>query len=81
MTKEEYLRIRGSVSLPLMYQYYTENFDHSRHSPFLDEHSFYQLMQLWPFARHGWEKVVRYYDEKFNVVILSDKQGRIIKYL
>lgn len=83
MTKQDYLRHRGEtfVSLQLMHEYYAERFDHNKHSPFLNMNDFAQFIQMWPFAKQAYQKVIEHYDEKFGVTVLKDKEGNIIKYL
>jgi len=81
MTKQEYLRIRNVISLELMHEYYAEHFDHDVHKPFLNANDFAQFIQMWPFAKQAYEKVLKHYDEKFGVTMLSDKDGKLITYL
>jgi len=78
MTKQEYLMYRNKTSIELMYAYYKEHFDSNVHKPFLNINDFHQFINLWPGARAGYDKVIRYYDEKFNVSKLLDKDGNLI---
>ena len=81
MTKQEYLRQRNVISLELMHEYYAEHFDHDVHKPFLNANDFAQFIQMWPFAKQAYEKVLKHYDKKFGVTMLSDKDGKLIAYL
>lgn len=81
MTKEEYLEFRKTLSINLLYEYYKEKFDKNEHSPFLLFEQFIQTIQLWPGTKFAFDKVWEYYDEKFSVVKLLDKEGNLIKYI
>lgn len=81
MTREEYISQRDTPSFDLMYEYYKEKFDYVRHTHFLPFTHFVQFMQMWPFAREAYQTVVEYFDEKFGVTSLKDKDGQLIKYL
>lgn len=81
MTREEYISQRGTPSFNLMYEYYKEKFDYVRHSNFLTFTHFVQFMQMWPFAREAYQTTIDYFDEKFEIVSLKDKDDKLIKYL
>ena len=81
MTKQEYIRQRNVISLELMHEYYAERFDQSVHKPFLNMNDFAQFIQMWPFAKQAYENVLKHYDEKFNVIAVSDKDGKLITHL
>jgi hypothetical protein len=80
MTREEYLGLRGSTSYNLLYEYYKEMYDGQKHQPFLQFMDFVNFMQMWPGIRGSYEKVLEYYDQKFNVNVVMDKNGNIITY-
>lgn len=80
MTREEYLALRGSTSFNLLYEYYKEFFkeDLGVFLPFME---FVQCMQMWPGIRSAHDRVISHYDQKFNVVVLMDKDNKVISYL
>jgi hypothetical protein len=80
MTREEYLAFRGSASHNILYEYYKEKYDGYKHNPFLDFMEFITFMKMWPGARGSYERALEYYDEKFNVTVLMDKDGNPISY-
>jgi hypothetical protein len=80
MTRDEYLGLRSSTSYNLLYEYYREKYDGYKHQPFLDFMEFVKFMQMWPGIRGSYDKVLEYYDEKFNVKVLMDKDGNPIAY-
>lgn len=80
MTREDYLALRGSTSYNLLYEYYREKYDGYKHNPFLDFSEFITFMQMWPGARGSYERALEYYDQKFNVTVLMDKDGKTIGY-
>jgi len=82
MTREDYLKMREGQSFNIIYEFYKEKFDHSKHKPFI---SIMDLPNLLLAAGRSinmiFEDCCKYYDEKFNVKILSDKNGNVIKIL
>lgn len=81
MTREQYIQMRLNGNFNVIHQYYSEKFDHSKHSPFLGIMELARLLPMWTDVNALFEKVCRYYDEKFNVRVLSDKNGNVIKIL
>ena len=73
MTKEDYLKFRAGQNFNIVHEFYKEKFDHSKHSPFLS------LMELATFLPTFGN--VNMIFEKFDVKILSDKNGNLIKSL
>lgn len=80
MTREQYLGLRGSTSYNLLYEYYKEKYDGYKHNPFLDFMEFVKFMQMWPGVREAYAKALEYYDQKFNVKVIMDKDGNVISY-
>lgn len=82
MTREQYIVMRDGGNFNIVYEYYKEKFDHSKHKPFL---SIFELPQMLLATGYGpnqlLDKCIRYYDEKFNLVHLLDKNGNLIKTL
>ena len=62
----------------IIYHYYTENFDHSKHKPFLTEQQFFPLLQMHSDVNQIYIKVCNYYDKHYNVVTILDSEGNII---
>ena len=81
MTREQYIRMRNNGNFNIVYEYYREKFDHFNHRPLL---SLMELVQILPqvmSAHSAMDASLRYFDQKFDVRILSDKDGAIIKLL
>ncbi len=81
MTRNEYILNRHIASFDVVYQYYVEHFSHEKHGLFLSFDEFVHFMRMWPLAKHAYNVARDYYDEKFTVVELKDKDGNLIKYL
>lgn len=78
MSREDYIKYRNANSPEPMYEYYKEN--HKGDKP-LTMGDFFQAMQMWPNAVQAFNYVLREYDVKFEVMVVSDlKTGRMIKY-
>lgn len=81
MTKHEYLQLKMQNSLEIAYEYYKEKFDSSKHKPFLGAQEFMVFLQMHMNVPRVFEKVCRYYDDKFTVVELKDKNGQLMGFL
>jgi hypothetical protein len=81
MTKEDYLKFRAGQNFNIVHEFYKEKFDHSKHSPFLSLMELATFLPAFGNVNMIFEKCCRYYDEKFDVKILSDKNGNLIKSL
>lgn len=76
MNKEQYLQYRQASSIDPVYQYYTENCKQNC----LDPHTFVDLFSIWPHSREVFSSIMKYYDAKFDIVIVQDlKLGRVLK--
>jgi hypothetical protein len=73
MTKEQFIR---KIPQQIVYEFYKEK----AKEPLIREEEFYNLCQLMNFKKM-YEKANDYYVQKFNIVILMDKDGKFIKYL
>jgi hypothetical protein len=58
-----------------------EKFDHKKHKPFLLITELLQYLPRWGDLIVIFEDVCRYYDNKFEIVELKDREGNTIKYL
>lgn len=81
MTKHDYLQLKMQNSLEIAYEYYKEKFDKSKHKPFLGAQEFMVFLQMNMNVPGVFEKVCRYYDDKFTVVELKDKNGQLMGFL
>ena len=81
MTKHEYIQMKKAGSAELVYEYYKERFDRSKHRPFLPPHEFAMYLQMCMDVPRVFERVCQYYDDKFNIVLLKDKNGNFIAFL
>jgi hypothetical protein len=81
MTKEQYITLRGNNALDVIYQYYREHHDVNKHIGPLNVQEFFIYLNMWGNIQQIAERVISHYDQKFNVVVLSDANGKIIKYL
>ena len=78
MTRAYYLEMRKGDPLFIVYEYYKENFDSGKHNYFLRIEEFVQFFFMWSGARKAINDVLKYYDNKFTIVTLTDKEGEII---
>ena len=81
MTKEQYITLRTNNALDVIYQYYREHHDVGKHIGPIGVQEFFIYLNMWGNIQQIAEKVIAHYDQKFNVVVLSDAKGNIIKYL
>ena len=81
MTREQYLQMRQGQNFNIVHEFYKEKFDHSKHSPFLSVIELAQLLPMFGNANLIFERCCKYYEEKFDVRILTDKNGNYIKTL
>lgn len=81
MTKDQYLSLKMQNSLQIAYEYYKEKFDSRKHKPFLGTQEFFVYFQMCMDIQKVYEKVCNYYDDKFKIVLLKDKNGNFISFL
>ena len=80
MTREQYIQMRNAGNFNIVYNYYAEMFDKQKHKPFLNMQDLANFLITSGFNIDIiMNKCVKYYDEKFAINILSDKDGNIIK--
>ena len=79
MTREQYLRMRQGQNFNIVHEFYKEKFDSSKHSPFLSLMELATFLPAFGNVNIIFERCCKYYDEKFDVRILSDKNGNYIK--
>lgn len=81
MTKQEYITLKSTNPMALIYQYYTENFDEKKHKPFLSENEFFPYIQIHYNLNDIWIKVQQEYDQYYSVATLYDKNGNILAFI
>lgn len=81
MTREQYIQMRAAGNFNIIHEYYKEFFDSSKHSPLLSIEQLAQTLPMFGDPNLIFEKCCRYYNEKFNIADLKDKDGKIIKSL
>jgi hypothetical protein len=81
MTREQYIQMRTNSNFNIVHNFYSEKFDHSKHKPFLSMMELATFLPSWGNLDAVFEKCCRYYDEKFDVKVLLDKDGNLIKIL
>lgn len=81
MTKHDYIQLKRHNSLNVVYEYYKERFDSRKHNPFLGPQEFFIYFQMYMDVPRVFEKVCSYYDDKFKIVLLKDKNGNFIAFL
>lgn len=79
MTREQYLTMRRNGNFNIIYEFYKDHFSSNKHSPFLSIEQLAQTLPMFGDVNLIFEKCCRYYDEKFNVVIVRNKDGNVIK--
>ena len=80
MTREQYIQIKATQPAGVIYQFYKEHLNINKHK-LLSYQEFFTFVQMWASLDALFEKVCRYYDNKFCITKLLDKEGNIIKYL
>jgi len=81
MTKEQYIMLRQDAP-NLIYYHYTQKFDKTKHKRnMLGFNECLIYIQMWGNLHEIFQNLRNEYDAKFNLVILSDANDKIIKYL
>ena len=81
MTKEQYLHFKSTRDFNIIYNFYMEKFDHSKHKPFLLIMELLEHLPRWGNLQVIFEDVCDYYDNKFEIVEVKDREGNTIKCL
>jgi hypothetical protein len=82
MTKEQYLHMRSNGDFNIVYEYYKEKFNHSKHTPFLHIQDLANLLlNLGYDVNKILDKCAMHFDQKFSIVRVLDKDGKFIKIL
>lgn len=80
MDKKEYINLKKTNTMALIYKYYTEKFDSFKHKPFLSEQEFFPYIQMTSDLNKIAIKVMNYYDQYYSVTTIFDKEGNVISY-
>jgi|TARA_R110000868_G_scaffold14285_9_gene66421 hypothetical protein len=81
MEKSTYIKIKSEAPLQLVYELYKERFDSNKYSLFLNQNDFYRFIQMWNNLNNLCHQAIEYYDTKFEIVTLADKDGKALKYM
>lgn len=84
MTKEQYLHLIYKDQVQLLYLFYQEKFDVEKHKPFLSHTEFihvFNLMNMQGFTSEMINTCCSYYENKFKITRLKDKDGNFIKFV
>ena len=81
MERSTYIKIKSEAPLQLVYELYKERFDSTKHNVFLNQNDFYRFIQMWNNLNNLCHQAIEYYDAKFGIVTLTDKDGKVLKYM
>jgi hypothetical protein len=81
MTKEQYFSNVQHNQAAVMYEMYKEKFDKEKHKPFLGLNEFMMYIQMSGMVNQAFETACRYYEHKFNINKLYDKNGKLIRFV
>ena len=79
MTREQYINMRNNGDFMIVYEYYKEHFDNTKHSPFFSPQELVQILPMRFNVQLIYEKCVKHFDDKFQIVTIKDKEGNTIK--
>lgn len=81
MTKEQYFQNVHHNHGMIMYEMYKEKFDKNKHNPFIEPHQFMMYLQMSGMINQAFEVACSYYEKKFDIVKLFDKEGKLIRFV
>ena len=81
MEKSTYIKIKSEAPLQLVYELYKERFDDNGRNIFLNQNDFYRFVQMWNNINNLCHQAIEYYDGKFGIVTVLDKDGKALKYM
>lgn len=81
MNKSEYLSLKLSGSMMIPYEYYKEKLDTDKHKRVLSPQEFGIYLPMHMNPGTAFEIACQYYDQKFVVTELRDKEGKLIRFL
>lgn len=80
MNKQEYINLKKSNPMEIIYKFYVENFDSKKHNPFLSPNELFPYLQMQYNLDDIYLSVTKHYDTEFNVMTIMDHKGNIINY-
>ena len=81
MTREDYIRYALTDYNIVIYEYYKEKFDHSKHKPFLDYNQFLKHAMFMGLIDFFYEVVSKHYESKLNLTRMFDKNQKFIGFI
>lgn len=78
MTKEEYLQLRERDQGGLIYQYYKELLNEKRHQRLLSASDVINHINKYNLGQQYLAVVYEYYNTKFNILNIFDKDNKLI---
>ena len=81
MTKEQYFHDVQHNQGQILYSMYVEKFDKERHKPFLEPQQFMMYLQMSGMMPQAFEAACQYYEQKFSINKLFDKNGKLIRFV
>ena len=78
MNKEMYLNLQQSNQGQLIYIYYKEKFDEKKHRPLLQFQELMHYLQMVSNIQVILEIICQYYDSKFKITRIFNKEGVLI---
>ena len=81
MTKEQYFHLRQHAPGDVLYSYYKEKFDHSKHKPFIKPHEFMQYLTMWGDPKSCFDIACQYYEAQLGITKVINEKGQIISVL
>ena len=80
MTKELYIaHFEAQNADEILYQFYLERFDRSKHKPLLAKGEFLHTLNLLMDIRGCFEMAFNYYNDKFDIIVITDKNKTFLK--
>ncbi len=78
MNKEQYLELMKNKNYSsILYEYYKEKFQEKEYKTFLTIEQFIHFLKMFDYVNIGMEKASKYYEEKFNIVRIHNKEGQL----
>lgn len=81
MTREDYIRYALTDYNIVIYEYYKEKFNHSKHKPFLDYHQFLKHAMFMGLIDLFYQVVSMHYESKLNLTRMFDKNQKFIGFI
>ena len=81
MTKEQYFQNIQHDQGKVMYEMYKEKFDENKHKPFLQPEQFMMYLQMSGMMQQAFVIACHYYEQKFDITKLFDKNGKLIRFI